>query len=92
MNGDNESASYDAIYFDKFGVEHIPKEIHIFIGKKNFIINIYRIQVCNSVRCGYFCIRFIDFMLKGKNLIDYANLFSPNEYDKNGETILKYLQ
>ena len=25
--------------------------------------------------CGYFCIRFIDFMLAGKTLIDYTSLF-----------------
>ena len=37
-------------------------------------------------------ILFIDFMLKGKSLLDYINLFSPNEYEKNDETILKYLQ
>ena len=42
--------------------------------------------------CGYFCIGYIDFMLKGKSLLDYINLFSPNEYEKNDETILKYLQ
>ena len=30
--------------------------------------------------CGYFCIGFIDFMLKGKSLLDYKNSFSPNEY------------
>ena len=29
--------------------------------------------------CGYFCIGFIDFMLKGKSLLDYTNLFSPND-------------
>ena len=29
--------------------------------------------------CGYFCIEFIDFMLKGKSLLDYANLFYPNK-------------
>ena len=25
--------------------------------------------------CGYFCIEFIDFMLKGKSLLDYTNFF-----------------
>ena len=29
---------------------------------------------------GYFCIGFIDFMLKGKSLLEYINLFSPNDY------------
>ena len=42
--------------------------------------------------CGYFCARFIDFMLKGKRLLDYTNLFSPKEYEKNDKTILEYFQ
>ena len=29
--------------------------------------------------CGYFCIGFIGFMLGGKTLTDYTNLFSPHE-------------
>ena len=33
--------------------------------------------------CGYFCIGFIDFMLKGKSLLKYTNLFSPSDYEKN---------
>ena len=63
-------------YFDSFGVDHIPKEIKKFIGNKNFITNIYRVQAYDSIMCGYFCIGFIDFMLKGKSLLDYTNLFS----------------
>ena len=42
--------------------------------------------------CGYFCIGFIDFMLKGKRLMDYTNLFYPNKYEKNDKTILEYFQ
>ena len=33
------------------------------------------------------CIGFIDFMLKGKSLLDYTNLFSPNDYEKNDKII-----
>ena len=40
--------------------------------------------------CEYFCIGFIYFMLKGKILLDYTNLFSPNDYEKNSRIILKY--
>ena len=75
-------------YFDSFRVEHIPKEIKKFIGNKNIITNIYRIQIYDSIMCGYFCIGFIDFMLKGKSLLDYTNLFSPNDYEKNDKIIL----
>ena len=41
---------------------------------------------------GYFCIGYIDLMLKGKSLFDYTNLFSPNNYEKNDKIILKYVQ
>ena len=40
--------------------------------------------------CGYICLRFIDFILKGKSLLDYTNSFSPDEYEKNDKIILKY--
>ena len=35
---------------------------------------------------------FIDFMLKGKSFLDYKNLFSPNDYEKNDKIILEYFQ
>ena len=63
------------IYFHSFGVEQIRKEIKKFIGHKNITTNIYRTQVYNLMMCGYFCIGFIDFMLKGKSLVNHANLF-----------------
>ena len=40
--------------------------------------------------CGNFCIAFIDFMFKVKSLTDYTNLFSPNGFLKNDDTVLKY--
>ena len=70
----------DITYFDSFGVEHIPKEINAFIRNKNIKVNIFRIQAYDSIMCGYFCIAFIDFMLKGKTLTEYTNLFSPNNF------------
>ena len=32
--------------------------------------------------CGYFCIAFIDFMLAGKTLTEFTNLFSPDSFLK----------
>ena len=32
--------------------------------------------------CGYFCIGLINFMLNGKSLTHYTNLFSPNDLKK----------
>ena len=81
-----------AIYFDSFGVEHIPKEIMKFIGNKKIITNIYRIQTYDSIMCGfvldYFCIGFINFIFNGNSLTDYTSLFSPNDLKKNDDIIL----
>ena len=92
VNDNSRRYSYDAIYFDSFGVECISKEIKKFIENKNIITNIYRIQVYSSIGCAYFCIGFIDFMLKDKSFLDYANLFSANYYEKNDNTILNFFQ
>ena len=62
------------------------------IGNRNAVQNIYRIQAYNSMMCGYFCIGFVNFMLKGKSLLEYSNLFSPNDYEKNDKLISKYFQ
>ena len=80
----------DVTYFDSFGVKHIPKEIRTFLSNKNIKTNIFRIQAYDSIMCGYFCIGFIDFMLAGKTLTEYTNLFSPNNFKKNDDIILNY--
>ena len=49
--------------------------------------NIFRIQAYDSIMCGYFCIEFINYMLKGKTLLDYINSFSPNDFKKNDQAI-----
>ena len=41
---------------------------------------------------GYFPFLFIDFMFKGKSLLDYTNLFSPDENEKNNKITLKNFQ
>ena len=64
-SNNNNNNNNNVIYFDSFGVEHIPKEIKAFIGNKSIITNIFRIQVNDSIICGYFCIEFINFLLKG---------------------------
>ena len=53
------------VYFDSFGVEHVPKETNKFI-RNEIKSNIFRIQAYDSIISGYFCIEFIKYMLKGK--------------------------
>ena len=85
------------VYFGSFGIEHIPKEIKHAIGSeqsssakarnKEIKANIFRLQAYDSIMCGYYCIEFINYMLKDKTLLDYTNLFSPNDFKKNDQII-----
>ena len=68
MNAENVT------YFDSFGVQHIPKDIKKFTGTKIIITNIFRIQAYDLIMCGYFRIEFIDFMSKGKRLLEYTTV------------------
>ena len=82
----------EIVYFDSFGVEHVPEVIKEFIGNKNIKANIFRVQANDSVMCGYFCIVFIDFMLAIKKLADYTRLFSPHDFKKNDDITLSYFK
>ena len=83
-------------FFDSFRVEHIPKEIEAFINNnnnnKNITTNIFRIPAYDSIIGRYFCIGFIDFMLAGKTLTEYTNLFSPHDFKKNDNVIFTYFK
>ena len=82
----------EIVYFNSFGVEHIPEEIKEFIRNKNIKAYIFRVQANNSVMCGYFCIGFIDFMLASKKLTDFTTLFFPYDFDKNDKIIICYFK
>ena len=83
----------EVVYFDSFGIEHIPEEIKKIIGNnKDIKTNIFRLHAYNSIMCGYFCIGFIDFMLASKNLVDFTSLFSSYDLKKNDKTIIKYFE
>ena len=86
----------EIVYFGSFGVEYILNEIKEFIkefsGNRNRKTNIFRVQEDTSIMYGYFCIVFIDFMLAGKKLTDYTNLFSPHDFKKNDDIILTYFK
>ena len=77
----------EIVYFDSFGVEHVPKEVKEFIRNKNIKPNIFRVHA--NI---YLCIAFIDFMLAGKKLTDFTNMFSPHNFKKNDDVILSYFK
>ena len=72
------------------GTQLVMQHTLIAMGNKNIVTNISSIQGYILIMCGYFCVGFIDFMLKSKSLLDYTSLVSPNEYEKNDKIIIKY--
>ena len=65
-----------AAYVESFGIECIHEEVLNKIRDKSITHNTFRIQDNGSIMCGFYCIDFIEYMLAGKTLLDYTNLFS----------------
>ena len=59
------------------------------LKKKDIISNIFRLQAYDSIMCGYFCLAFIDYMLAGKMLLQFTNLFSPYDFKMNDKIVGK---
>ena len=68
------------LFFDSFGFEYIPQYLLSKNKDKSIIHNIFRIQDNDFIMCRLYCITLIKYMLPGKTLLDYTNLFSPNDY------------
>ena len=81
-----------AVYFYCSVIEYISQEVLSKIKDKSITHNIFRIQDADSIMRGFYCIAFIEYMLSGKALLDYTNLFSPNDYQKNDRIIYEYFQ
>ena len=82
----------ESVYFNSFGVAHVPEEIKDFLGHKNIISNTFRVQANNSVTRGYFWIGFINFILSGKKLNDFTSMFSFYDFEKNDSIISSYFK
>ena len=80
------------MYFDSFGIKYIPQEVLSKIKDKSFKHNTFRIQNDDSIMCEFYCIAFIEYMLEGKTLLYYTNLFSLNDYKRNENIIYKHFK
>ena len=67
-------------------------QLKMFLKKLKNLLGIKTVQSNNSIMCGYFCIRFIDFMFAGKPFIDFTSFFSPHDFEKNDNIILSYFE
>ena len=70
------------LHFDSFGTEYIPQEVLNKIKDKSITQNLFRIKSDDST-VSILLYRFIQYSIVGKTLLDYNNLFPPNDYKKN---------
>ena len=69
---------YQQIY--SYGNEYNPQKVLNKLKDKSITHNMFRKQDNESSMCGFHCIAFIEYMLAEKTLLDYTNLYSPNDY------------
>ena len=69
-------------YFDSFGLPPPAEwEIELILeGKKTFLRNDNQLQWESSVRCGYYCLLFLNERKKGRSFQDILNMFSENTH------------
>ena len=61
------------------------------VKEHNEFHHLFRIRD-NSILRGFYCIPFTECMLSGNILLDYTNLFSPNDYKEKVNTTHKYFK
>ena len=64
-------------------LEYILQEVLNKIKDKSITHSVIRIQSDASIMLGFYCIAFLEYVIAGKTFLHYANLFSPNNYQKN---------
>ena len=57
---------------------------------KSFTDNIFGIKDNETIMWGFYCMAFVGYTLTGKNVFDYTNLLSANDYKNNGKIMYKY--
>ena len=70
-----------------FGIDNIAQEVLNKIKGKPINYNIFKIKSDDSIRCRFYCIVFIEYIISGKTLLHYISLVSPNDYKKRQNNI-----
>ena len=83
----NKGTHWVSFFIDRNATVVLNKIIDKLITHK-----IFRKQDDESIMCECYCVSFIEYVLAGKTLLGYTNLFSPNEYKQNDKIINKYLK
>ena len=80
--GSNSVADTPPEYFDSFGLPPPAEwEIELILeGSKTFLRNDNQLQWESSVRCGYYCLLFLNERNKGRSFREILSMFSENTH------------
>ena len=73
---------------ERIGFRYLLVEIQLY----QITHNIFKIKDNESIMCGFHCIAFAEYMLAGKTLLNYTNLFFLNDHIKNEKIICKFFK
>lgn len=80
------------MYFDSFGLAPLPEVLQLMKTRKDkAVYNTYRIQPFNSVKCGYFCLDFLDSVHDYKSYNRWLLNYSPSNLEGNDGIVMHRL-
>lgn len=82
------------IYFDPLGFFPQKHEVKLFLKKHKLFLEINDIQIQDflSIKCGKFCVAFLLFYYRYKNLKSFQSLFENNNLLKNDQIVEKIIK
>ena len=73
------------VYLEFFEIRYISQEVWSKMRDQSITRNVFRIKDNETIMCSFYNITLIEYILAGKTLQDYTNLFSLNDYKKNDQ-------
>ena len=82
------------LFFDSFGFNPIYYNFPLIVkrGGVPLILNTLALQSQSSSACGYYCVYFIFFLSRGKNLNEILNHFSKTNKKWNDEYVFHFVR
>ena len=80
------------MYFDSFSKEMLHEARNLGESKNDeMIFNSYRIQDFDSVKCGYFCLDWLNSVSDYDSYSKWLLEYSPWDYEGNDQLVMKRL-
>lgn len=82
------------LFFDSFGLSPVYYNFPIIVKHRGvpLVQNTLRLQSFKSSACGYYCIYFIYFLIRGHKLVDIVEHFSKTNKSLNDKHVYNFVK